>query len=875
MKNNSNLRNEYISNIDRKVFPQIYAYRDESFPNYIKVGYTTRQDVNERIKEQYVNRPRDTYKLLWFDDAMREDGTTFTDKEVHEVLEKNGFRRLRNKEDGTKTEFFECKIEDVQRAYEAVKKYEINLSSARFSFKMRQEQEEAVNITYNYFVDRIAKNEIPHFLWNCKMRFGKTFATYELAKKMNASKILVLTFKPAVEDQWKRDLFEHIDFEGWQFASKNTIPIEKIDQNKPFVCFGSLQDYLGLTKTGTIKETNETVFKIKWDLIVLDEYHFGAWNDRTTTMTGGKNVKLSALDKSANNDELREIKEQEIFDKETGESKELSNAWNEKFLKSACYLYLSGTPFRALANGDFMEDQIYNWTYADEQKRKSEFIKNGFDKPENNPYLSLPEIVFFTYQLPLSVVEPIENYGQNEFTLSEFFKAEGTGKDAKFIHQNEVQKFLDILRNKFPINDTTNPNAYVPALPYNDVDLMNICNHQMWLLPNISSCDAMENLLRMKQNDIYNQRRIINASGNHVGNGIEALIPVREAIGMNGSDSTKGTIILTCGKLCTGVTIPQLTSIFMLSNCNAPETYFQSAFRIQSPRTTKNDRGETIILKDKCYIFDFAPARALNLIVEYASKLDNSNKSVTQKIDSLLGVDEDGNHFLPVLQYDGASFNLLNASDILEVADHGQTATMLAKRWNSNTLIDISNEIIEKILNNPEALKAIENIEGWRNDNTTEDMKILINKSKNAEKLRAKGDKITPKEKKELTEIEKERRNRRAEIQKKLKQFIRRIPIFMYLSEFREQTLNDVITKFEPNLFKKVTGLTVKDFELLKEIGLFVSDKLDMAVLYFKRYEDSSLLYTGIDKHIDDRNVGLFYTSISKEEYENFDITKH
>ena len=318
------------------------------------------------------------------------------------------------------------------------------MSSARFSFKMRQEQEEAVNVTYNYFVDRIAKNEIPHFLWNCKMRFGKTFATYELAKKMNASKILVLTFKPAVEDQRKRDLFEHIDFEGWQFASKNTTPIEKIDQSKPFVCFGSLQDYLGLTKTGTIKETNETVFNIQWDLIVLDEYHFGARNDRTTTMTGGKNIKLSELDKSANNDELREIREQEIFDKETGESKELSNAWNEKFLTSLCYLYLSGTPFRALANGDFMEDQIYNRTYADEQKRKRNFIKQGLNKPSNNPYLCLPEIVFFTYQLPPSIVEPIENYGQNEFTLSEFFKAEGTGKDAKFIHQNEVQKFLDI-----------------------------------------------------------------------------------------------------------------------------------------------------------------------------------------------------------------------------------------------------------------------------------------------------------------------------------------------------------------------------------------------------------------------------------------------
>ena len=869
-KKNEKIRNEYLSNSSRDYFPQIYAYVDDAFPNYIKVGYTTKPDVRDRIKEQYVNRPHNTWKLLRKANAMREDGTTFIDKAIFEVLTKNGFRRIRNDVDGTLTEFFECPLEAVQKAYIAVKNYEINLTSARFDFKMREEQEKAVNITYDYFVDRISNGEIPHFLWNCKMRFGKTFATYELAKKMNASKVLVLTFKPAVEDQWKNDLLNHIDFEGWQFASKNTMPIEKINQTKPFVCFGSLQDYLGTTKTGTIKEKNETVFKIQWDLIVLDEYHFGAWNERTTSMTGGKNQKLDDLD--------QEIKEQRRFDEESGANNELTNAWNEKFLKSSCYLYLSGTPFRALANGDFMEDQIFNRTYADEQRKKRNLIKTGFTTPESNPYLSLPEIVFFTYQLPNSIIQPIENYGQNEFTLSEFFRADGRGKDARFVHVNEVQKFLDILRNKFPINDNTNPNSYVPALPYNDVDLLNICNHQMWLLPNISSCDAMENLLHMKQNDIYNQRTIINASGDSVGNGLEALTPVREAIGTNGNNSengTRGTIILTCGKLCTGVTIPQLTAIFMLSNCSAPETYFQSSFRIQSPWTTKNDENETVILKDKCYIFDFAPTRALSLIVEYASKLDTSNKSVPSKIDELLGVDDDGNHFLPVFQYDGASFNLLSATDILEVADHGTTATMLAKKRNSNNLINVSNEIIEKILNNPEALRAIENIEGWRKDNTTQDMKILVNKSKLAEKLRSKGDSITPKEKKELTALEKERRDRRAEIQKKLRQFIRRIPIFMYLSEFREQTLNDVITKFEPNLFKKVTGLSVKDFELLKEIGLFVSDKLDMAVLFFKRYEDSSLRYTGIDKHIDDRNVGLFYTTISKEEYENFGTTKH
>ena len=170
-------------------------------------------------------------------------------------------------------------------------------------------------------------------------------------------------------------------------------------------------------------------------------------------------------------------------------------------------------------------------------------------------------------------------------------------------------------------------------------------------------------------------------------------------------------------------------------------------------------------------------------------------------------------------------------------------------------------------------MKAIEAIEGWRKDVGVDANEALINRTKKIKELKKKGDDISKKEKKQLSEEEKERNSTRKKILEKLKQFIRRIPVFMYLSEYREECLNDIITKLEPELFKQTTVLSVQDFDTLKKAGLFSTDKLDLAVLYFKRYEDASLTYSGVDKHSNDRNVGLYNTVISKEEYQSFGLT--
>ena len=259
--------------------PTIYAYEEDN-PQYIgllKVGYTT-IDVKKRVEQQYpTKRPdgRIPYKIVFSESAMYSDGGSFTDRDVHNALKSHGIRHR-------EYEWFECTLEQLKAVYLAVKNRTVNKELRKNDFKMRPEQEEAVSKTMYYF--QSMKDEkrfkIAKFLWNAKMRFGKTFATYQLAKRMGFTKILVLTFKPAVETAWDEDLLTHVDFEGWQFISRNSeLDFESADSSKPIVCFGSFQDYLGTNDNGGIKAKNEWVHTTIWDLVVFDEYHFGAWRE--------------------------------------------------------------------------------------------------------------------------------------------------------------------------------------------------------------------------------------------------------------------------------------------------------------------------------------------------------------------------------------------------------------------------------------------------------------------------------------------------------------------------------------------------------------------------------------------------------------------
>ena len=831
-----------------EVRPRVYAYsiNDKAHKGLLKVGQTTR-NVKQRVAEQLKTASIKNYKIELDESAERNDGAIFTDHDVRAALVKKQF-------ENTELEWMRCSLQDLKTVLTELRTGQQFTGTHHQTFQMRREQAEAVDKTFEYFHSIWSEDQhaVPRFLWNAKMRFGKTFTTYQLARKLGTKRVLVLTFKPAVEDAWQTDLESHIDFEGWHYLSRNSnSDPTKIDDDKPVVYFGSFQDLLGRDAAGNIKSKNEWLHTLNWDLVVFDEYHFGAWRETAKELFEGeeeavakKEAKLEyAAALEGVNEDLGVLSEKET-----------------EFLPitTKAYLYLSGTPFKALATGEFIEEQIFNWTYTDEQRAKEDFaVKNA---SKWNPYGALPQMRLLTYQMPDELLTVASAGEFDEFDLNEFFAATGTGKGTQFRHKSDVQKWLDIIRGQYASKvvqglKTGSP----PPFPYSDVRLLPYLQHSFWFLPNVATCQAMANLLSEKHNIFWHEYEVVVAAGASAGIGLDALPPVRKAIG---SGFTTKTITLSCGKLTTGVTVPQWSSILMLRNLKSPETYFQAAFRIQSPWSIKNPNGdnpnEEEILKPACFVFDFAPTRALRQLAEYGIGLSPNESNPENAVKDLVS-------FLPVLAYDGANMTQIDAGGILDIAMAGTSATLLARKWESALLVNVDNDTLRRILDNPEAMAAVERIEGWRalGDNIIE---TIINKSEKVKELKnkAKEKELTAKQKTQLTDEEKEYKSKRKLVQEKLIKFATRIPAFMYLTDFRENTLQDVITKLEPDLFLAVTGLTVKDFHLLVHLKVFNTEQMNQAVFAFRRYEDASLRYTGIESHYGLSHYGLYDTVVAK-----------
>ncbi len=820
-----------------KSTPQIYVYSLPDVPKrngFLKIGYTTR-DAETRVKEQ-THTSGLKAKILCTESAMRSDGSIFTDKDIHRILRRKGFIQLNEGED--RNEWYQCTVEDVKAAVLEARDGIITEAGRTASFSMRPEQQRAVETTKKFFLKEARENptRIPKFLWNAKMRFGKTFASYQLARAMGFKRVLILTFKPVVEAAWSEDLKSHVDFQGWQFVSNKDasgykLDIDKeyeaADKDKPIVVFGSFQDLLGKNENGGIKAKNVFIHNESWDLVIFDEYHFGAWRDNAKKLF-----------------EVPDEEEGADPDPEEYQQKEAGDAYNETYLPITAkyYLYLSGTPFRALNTGEFLEDQIFNWTYPDEQNAKASW------KGANNPYRALPRMVMLAYVLPEKVRKFAEGSEFNEFDLNEFFKAEvrenGREKEAIFPHEEHVQKWLDLIRGNLAPSeeDLGSDPSKRPPMPYSDGRLRNILSHTLWFLPNVASCKAMYSLMQRKDNRWYTERyNIIVCAGSEAGIGLDALKPVLQEMG---DPLATQTITLSCGKLTTGVTVKPWTGVFMLRNLKSPETYFQTAFRAQSPWVVRDDKGKEQIMKEECYVFDFALNRALRQIADYCG-MDGRGGNPEQKVADFI-------HFLPVLAYDGSSMREISAQEVLDFVTAGTSATLLARRWESALLVNVDNDTLQRILNSPEALAALKNIEGFRSLNKIID--TILTKSSAIKKIK-KGKKPS----KGLSQKEKELKTQRRMIQQKLIKFVTRIPIFMYLTDDREHCLEDVIRQQDPELFKEVTGLTLADFDLLCKLGVFNTSLMDDAIFKFKRYEDASLSYAGINKHAGE-NIGGFST---------------
>jgi hypothetical protein len=689
----------------------IYAYciEDDAHAGWLKIGQTT-QDVKTRVAQQLKTAAINNFRILLDESAERGDGSIFTDYQVRNRLKAKGLAN-------PVLEWMECSLPDVHTVITELRTGQQFTGTHHETFAMRPEQAEAVNRTHAYFhsIWKEDMHAVPRFLWNAKMRFGKTFATYQLASKLGAKRVLVVTFKPAVEDAWQQDLESHVDFDGWQYLSKAAGTDPTTADKRPLVYFGSFQDLLGRDKAGNIKAKNTWLHETNWDLVVFDEYHFGAWRDSAKELFEGEDEAEAAKETTAEynpaldgfNEELDELRENE-----------------SDFLPitTKAYLYLSGTPFRALATGEFIDEQIFNWTYTDEQRSKQRWAEKH---PQQwNPYGALPEMRLLTYQMPDELLAIAKQGEFDEFDLAEFFAATGNGTTAEFKHKNEVQKWLDIIRGAYMETQVDNLKlgAKKPPFPYSDVRLLPYLNHSLWFLPSVASCHAMANLLAEKQNVFFHDYKVLTVAGPGAGVGLAALPPVRDGIG-NGHDSK--TITLSCGKLTTGVTVPPWSSILMLRNLNSPETYFQAAFRVQSPWSIKNPNGdnpnEEEVLKPVCFVFDFAPTRALRQIADYGARLSpeapNPEDAVRELVD-----------FLPVLAYDGSHMTQVDAGGILDIAMAGTTATLLARKWESALLVNVDNDTLHKILDNPKALDAVMKIEGFRALGS-DVFEVVINKS--------------------------------------------------------------------------------------------------------------------------------------------------
>ena len=810
--------------------PRIYAYSDERFPGCLNVGYTT-LTAEERVRQQTeaVKIPKQTWRIELDELAIRNDGTFFTDHEIHRGLQRMGVVR-------EKGEWFRCTVGQLKKCITNEKTGQYDTDVNRYhSFPMRPEQQRAVDMTAAFFKNNPPPTgHTPHYLWNAKMRFGKTFAAYQLAKTMGWKHLLVITFKPAVASAWREDLLSHIDFKGWQFVSQSEgdTPPEKIDKQRPYVYFGSFQDLLGKDRaTEGIKEQNQWIHQTHWDCVIFDEYHFGAWREKAQDLFGDSKTEIEKQLKKEYEDYQAEAK---TIEKEEGNDISFVEDFDEEALPITTnhYLYLSGTPFRALQNGDFLEDQIFSWTYTDEQQAKEQW------QGDNNPYLSLPQMQMMLYKLPKEVEKIAEKGEKDEFDLNMYFNAEVKGKNAKFKYETAVQGWLNYIRGQLSTTWENELKTDTPApMPFAEVQLLNSLQHTFWFLPNVSACDAMENLLNAPANIFYQSYKIINCSGTKAGIGEKALENMRRQMG---DPLCTQSITLSCGKLTTGVSVPAWSGIFVLRSLTSPETYFQSIFRVQTPWVLKNpdntspNREE--IVKTQCYVFDFAPDRALKQIDQYCGQLTmNSEISREKSVENFI-------HFLPVLYYDGAILEAINAQKILDIVIAGTTANQLVRRWESNLLVNVDTLPLSRLMNSPAAIAALENIEDFRS--LRDDISTMINKNEKVKKAKKEAAEKGVKPDKEISEEEREYKSKRKEIQKRLRKLATRIPYFMYLTDYREETFYDVVRRSEPELFKSVTGLTQEQFELLANLGVFNKGLMNDAVYKFKRYEDSSLAYT-------------------------------
>jgi hypothetical protein len=829
---------------------KIYIYKTKASEDLglLKIGEAI--NVEERIKNQFNTAAmlsHTPYEILYEVPAIKADGTSFGDKDIHRLLRSKGYRQHSVKfNDVTiknKTEWFEIDIDDAIFLIEEFitgKPIEKIPACKLVNFPPRPEQESAVNKTLDYFKKHGGNGRVVDFLWNAKMRFGKTFATYLLNKRMGVSKTLIATYKPVVEKSWRDDLTHHAEFQDYVFLSGKDV--EKLGdyENDKVVVFLSFQDLLGRGKKNDFKEHHKSIFETHWDLIVIDEFHYGAESANAIELLDGKDDEF-----------IDDVKQDQVIDDVV-----------KKELTSTYRLYLSGTPFKALANDRFDEDAIYNWTYVDEQKAKERWLLEHPNEPkENNPYYTLPKIRLFVYKLSQELIEKGIASDQDEFSLNYFFAT----NNGKFINEDAVNKWLDIISGLKSeddkvatiaeqideINGTVieRHNVY----PFDPKSLLSDkIDHSLWYLHRVDSAIALKRL--MDVHPVFSKYHVVLSAGNNTGAGLQALEPVLDAIKTHDK-----TITLSVGKLTTGVSIPQWKAVVFLRDTASPENYFQTAFRAQTPYVDVRTKQ----VKEECYILDFSPNRALMLINTYSEKLTNNSEltSPRARIDEFI-------RYLPVLKVEGNTLLELDTTDVITNNLQNIGARNLGCLFISNKNITVSRHVLDLISQDPDVhkkcLDILSRIKKFRRFNggdketkaiedTLVDLDVNNKKIKKLESKRTGVNEQKEKEKidKEISDSEKKIKKESERIRELLKTLLSRVPLFMYLTDATEETLDQVLLSDRDDLFRKATGITPEDFNYLRKLGVIKTDSIDGYVTSFlilenQNYEELNRLLTSI-----------------------------
>ncbi|MGS4787667.1 DEAD/DEAH box helicase family protein [Streptococcus sp. P25B114] len=630
-----------------EISPKIYAYTTPHVTTndgWIKIGYTERQ-VEQRIKEQTHTAGIEP-SILWQQEARYieepDKGKPFKDHDFHQFLNFHAIERR------PKTEwfYFNGHPEKANHLFDRFVRHDVSgyQPGEQVDYQLRQEQEEAVQQTLTYIqTNQDARKK--EFLWNAKPRFGKTLATYDLVKRLNCDRVLIVTNRPAIANSWFDDFHQFIaGTTSYKFVSESdSLKVRPALSREDFhkllfteedakeIAFLSLQDLKGSKYFGGAYDKLQWVAKTQWDLLVIDEAHEGVDTEKT-------DVAFHQIQRNFT-------------------------------------LHLSGTPFKALAKGKFSENQIYNWSYADEQAAKQDWLSSS---EQENPYENLPQLNMFTYQMSKMITDRVRDgadFGSETvdfaFDLNEFF---ATNESGSFIHEREVKEWLNTL--------TTNE-----KYPFSTRELRREIKHSFWLLDRVASAKALKDLL--EDHPTFDRYKIVLAAGSvsqreaedTEANG-KSLDMVRKAIA-----EYDYTITLSVGQLTTGVTIPEWTAVLMLSNLQSPALYMQAAFRAQNPYSWVE--GDKVYRKERAYVFDFAPERTLSLFSDFANNLSLAtaggagiSQTREENIRNLL-------NFFPVIAEDREGKMVeIDAQAVMTIPSQIRAAEVIKRGFMSNFLFD-------------------------------------------------------------------------------------------------------------------------------------------------------------------------------------------